>query len=198
MERRTLFCRRCNFSRWMSAANSQAGQTQVMILLMSALWRVSLMLVLNHSFLNREYILINVLKALASIISMCSLDVTFLWKITWRYFTLFTNGGTELNYAESCILSARTMHRRQLLYCCMRICWDSHVFATQPVHWRSGCCLATVAARTQREHRCYFYVCLNAFTESLPSNGVFWPRSLKFWENPLQYIQHNTLFTHNG
>jgi hypothetical protein len=49
------------------------------------------MLVLNRSLLNREYILINVLKALASIISMCNLHVT-LSKITPRYFTLFTNG----------------------------------------------------------------------------------------------------------
>jgi hypothetical protein len=90
--RRTLFCMRCNFSRWLSAASSQAGHAYVMMLLMSALWRVSLMLVLNRSLLNREYILINVLKALASIISICNLGVTFLSKITLRYFTLFTNG----------------------------------------------------------------------------------------------------------
>jgi hypothetical protein len=31
------------------------------------------MLVLNHSLLNREYILINVLKALTSIVSLCNL-----------------------------------------------------------------------------------------------------------------------------
>jgi hypothetical protein len=48
--------------------------------------------VLNRSLLNREYILINVLKALASIISMCDLHATFLSKITPRYFILFTNG----------------------------------------------------------------------------------------------------------
>jgi hypothetical protein len=59
---------------------------------MSALWRARLMLVLNHSLLHREYILINVLKALASIISMCNLHVTLMSKITLRYFTLFTNG----------------------------------------------------------------------------------------------------------
>jgi hypothetical protein len=63
-----------------------------MLLLMSALWRVSLLLVLNRLPFNREYILINVLKALASIISMCNLHVTFLSKITPRYFMLFTNG----------------------------------------------------------------------------------------------------------
>jgi hypothetical protein len=46
-------------------------------------------LALNRSLLNREYNLINVLKALASIISMCNLHVTFLSKITPRYFALF-------------------------------------------------------------------------------------------------------------
>jgi hypothetical protein len=50
------------------------------------------MLVLNRSLLNREYILINVLKALASIISICNLHLTFLSNITPRYFTLFTYG----------------------------------------------------------------------------------------------------------
>jgi hypothetical protein len=48
------------------------------------------MLVLNR--LNREYTLINVLKVLASIISICNLHVTFLSKITPRYFTLYTDG----------------------------------------------------------------------------------------------------------
>jgi hypothetical protein len=46
------------------------------------------MLVLNRSLLNREYIPINVLKALASISSMCNLHVTLFSKITPRYFTL--------------------------------------------------------------------------------------------------------------
>jgi hypothetical protein len=50
------------------------------------------MLVLNLSVLNREYTLINVLKALVSIISTCGLRVIFLLKITRRYFTLLTNG----------------------------------------------------------------------------------------------------------
>jgi hypothetical protein len=50
------------------------------------------MLVLNRSLLEREYILINILKALDLIISMCNLHLTFLSKITPRYFTLFTNG----------------------------------------------------------------------------------------------------------
>jgi hypothetical protein len=46
----------------------------------------------NRSLLNKEYILMNVLKALASIISMCNLHVTLLSKITPRYFKQFTNG----------------------------------------------------------------------------------------------------------
>jgi hypothetical protein len=45
--------------------------------------------VINRSLSNREYILMNVLKALASIISMCNLHVILLSKITPRYFTLF-------------------------------------------------------------------------------------------------------------
>jgi hypothetical protein len=60
--------------------------------LMRALWRVNLILVLNCSLLSRRYILMNVLKSLASIVSMCSLHVIFLSKMTPRYFTLFTNG----------------------------------------------------------------------------------------------------------
>jgi hypothetical protein len=49
------------------------------------------MLTLNLSLVNREYNLMNVLKALASIVSMCNLHVILLSKITPRYFTLFTN-----------------------------------------------------------------------------------------------------------
>jgi hypothetical protein len=49
------------------------------------------MLAFNHSLLKREYSLMNIQKALASIFSMCNLHV-ILSKITPRYFTLFTNG----------------------------------------------------------------------------------------------------------
>jgi hypothetical protein len=49
------------------------------------------MLVLNCTLLNREYALINVLKPLASIISIYNVHVTFLSKITPRYFALFAN-----------------------------------------------------------------------------------------------------------
>jgi hypothetical protein len=47
---------------------------------------------LSRSLLIMQYTLINVLKAMASIISMCNLHVILLPKITQRYFTLFTNG----------------------------------------------------------------------------------------------------------
>jgi hypothetical protein len=40
------------------------------------------MLALNRSLLNKEYILINVLKALASILSMSGLHVVFFSKVT--------------------------------------------------------------------------------------------------------------------
>jgi hypothetical protein len=50
------------------------------------------MLTLNRSLLNREYNLMNVLKALAFIVSICNLHVILLSNITPRYFTLFTNG----------------------------------------------------------------------------------------------------------
>jgi hypothetical protein len=38
--------------------------------------------------------------------------------------------------------------KAQLFYCCVRLCWDSHVIATKPVRWRACCCLAAVSART--------------------------------------------------
>jgi hypothetical protein len=50
------------------------------------------MFALKCSLLNREYVLINALKALVSIVFICSLNVIFLSNITPRYFTLFTNG----------------------------------------------------------------------------------------------------------
>lgn len=45
------------------------------------------MLALNRSIMNRLEALINVLKALASIVSMCNLHVIFILKITAKYFT---------------------------------------------------------------------------------------------------------------
>jgi hypothetical protein len=50
------------------------------------------MLAFSRSLLKREYSLMIVQKALASILSMCNLHVILLSKITPRYFTLFTNG----------------------------------------------------------------------------------------------------------
>jgi hypothetical protein len=42
------------------------------------------MFLLNRSLLNKEYNVINVLKALVGTVSMCSLHVIFLSKITIR------------------------------------------------------------------------------------------------------------------
>jgi hypothetical protein len=58
---------------------------------MSALWRVSLMSLFNRLLLDRKYVAINALKALASIVSMCDPHEIFLLNITPRYFTLLTN-----------------------------------------------------------------------------------------------------------
>jgi hypothetical protein len=99
--RRTLFRRRCNFNSWISAANSQAGQTKVIADLMRTLWRVNLTLVLNRSFFNRGNVIMNVLKALVSIVSMYSLYVILLSKNTPRYFTLFINASNKSEYWES-------------------------------------------------------------------------------------------------
>jgi hypothetical protein len=41
------------------------------------------MLVLNRTLSNRKYIIINVLKVLASVIFMCNLHVTFLYKLSF-------------------------------------------------------------------------------------------------------------------
>jgi hypothetical protein len=49
------------------------------------------MLALNRSLLNREYVLMNVLKAFASIISTYNLHIIFLSKITPSYFAIFKN-----------------------------------------------------------------------------------------------------------
>jgi hypothetical protein len=47
------------------------------------------MLVLNHSLLNKECNLINLLKALVATVSMCSLHVIFLSKITQIFYTVY-------------------------------------------------------------------------------------------------------------
>jgi hypothetical protein len=63
------------------------------------------MLALNRSLLNT---VINVLKALASIIYTCNLHVILLSKITPRYFTLFTiishQKGLKLHYSKMDVL----------------------------------------------------------------------------------------------
>jgi hypothetical protein len=56
------------------------------------------MLVLNRLLLNRENVVINALKALASIISICDLHVIFLSNITPRYFTLFAQSQSQSHF----------------------------------------------------------------------------------------------------
>jgi hypothetical protein len=70
------------------AGKSQAGRAQVINDLIGALWRVNLMLALKRSFFNKVHILMNVLKALAPIISMCSLHVILLSKITSIFYLI--------------------------------------------------------------------------------------------------------------
>jgi hypothetical protein len=55
-------------------------------------------------------------------------SVSYSTELRWLVYPL----GTDLS------------QKTQLFRCCVR----SHVIATQPVHWRVGCCLATVSAQT--------------------------------------------------
>jgi hypothetical protein len=71
--------------------------------LMWALWRVSSMLTLSFSLLNREWTLRNVLKVFASIIYLCNLHAVFQSVITRRYFTWFINDGTNVSWAKRAI-----------------------------------------------------------------------------------------------
>jgi hypothetical protein len=61
------------------------------------------MLMLNRSPLNREYILINVLKALASIISMYNIHVTFLSNIN-------VNGPSSVTSALNLLVLIYLLH----------------------------------------------------------------------------------------
>jgi hypothetical protein len=45
---------------------------------------------------------------------------------------------------------------------------------------------------TKRTPLILLFVCLNVFTESLPSNGIFWPHGLMLWVNPSQYLSRKT------
>jgi hypothetical protein len=56
-----LLCRCWSFFRCVSNADSQVGQAYVIMNLIRALRRVSLLLVLNRSLLNKEYNVINVM-----------------------------------------------------------------------------------------------------------------------------------------
>jgi hypothetical protein len=47
------------------------------------------MLVLNSLLLNREYVIINALKALVSIVSMCDVHVIFLSNISKIFYIIY-------------------------------------------------------------------------------------------------------------
>jgi hypothetical protein len=78
------------------------------------------MLALNRSLLNREYIRINVLKALATIICMCNLHVILLSNNTPRYFTCTSQGeGYITTNSQSvsmswCLAQSRTIDQSLL------------------------------------------------------------------------------------
>jgi hypothetical protein len=75
----------------------------------------------------------------------------------------------------------------QFVYCCVRVCWGSHVIATEPIHWRARCSLATVLARTTYKYRSRIFGRVFVWT-CLSSNGVFWAHSLMLWANESQYF----------
>jgi hypothetical protein len=127
---------------------------------MSALWRISLMLVLNRLLLNRVYVVINALNALASIIFMCDLHVIFLSNITPGYFTLFTNGIFRLFRVrrDSGGLIRETRNRS---------CFSLYGLSTDPQETTFPTVLlrfAWLSVGPRNEHHCSVVVC-----ELLPS-----------------------------
>jgi len=84
-----MFCRRCNFKGSVSAAYSQAEAATSRYRLNEFFVEANLILAANFSLLNRDYPLINSLKALVSIVHIRALHVLLLLNITPRYFTWF-------------------------------------------------------------------------------------------------------------
>jgi hypothetical protein len=125
---------------------------------MSALWRVNLMLALNRSLFNREYILMNVLKALASIISMCNFHA--LYGISLYSLRTDHAANTAPIVVEACL------PRRYIATVAERTTYKaSHMIAISSVHWRADCCLAT-----SYKHLSYCWVRLHeVFISPLPS-----------------------------
>jgi hypothetical protein len=141
------------------------------------------MLALNRSLLNRECTLMNVLKALASIISMCNLQVTFLSKTTPRYFALFTNGilrpfsvredsgGRQLVHF---IYPRHGPHRKSVIYYCVfSFCWGKNV-STELLPSNGCCTVACYLAMVLRvtEHRCW---CSCAVSETAQTVQIMKP-----------------------
>jgi hypothetical protein len=63
-----------------------------------------------------------------------------------------------LNFTPHLSPLGTDQQKTQFFYCCMCVCWGSHVIAAQPIHWHAGCCLAMA-------------VVLLFVSQFLPSNG---------------------------
>jgi len=85
----TFFYRRCNFKGRVSTAYSQAEADTNRYRHNEFFVEVNLILAANFSLLNRDYPLINSLKALVSIFPIRALHVLLLLNITPKYFTWF-------------------------------------------------------------------------------------------------------------
>jgi hypothetical protein len=74
------------------AENSHIGQAYIIIDVISALNTMTLILELKSFLLNMEYVLMYVPKVLATVVSICSLNVIPPLKMAYRYLPLFKNG----------------------------------------------------------------------------------------------------------
>jgi hypothetical protein len=100
------------------------------------------MLVSKCSLLNKEYVLINTLEALDSIIFMCSLHVIFLSNITHIYFALF------------CVRSEQ--HCTPAVHCCISDPTENTVLVIVCGSLRSnGRCLVCFAALPNNGFMCH-------------------------------------------
>lgn len=89
------------------------------------------MLAFNHTLLNKEWALINVLKALVSLVSMSNVSVIFLSKITPKYFTWFTSG----MFRSFCVYKRSTWPEPYPYW----LCSSTHIMT--PLKW--GCAVAS-------------------------------------------------------
>jgi hypothetical protein len=87
---------------------------------MRASWKVNLILVLNRSLSNRGYIPMNVLKAFTSIVSVCSLQVIFLSRITHNtlfYFYFYSLPQNTFFFTYRSVRYPGNTHAMKILQC---------------------------------------------------------------------------------